>query len=679
MFNLLVSGVAGAWEGVHLDMDLDRFKEYSGKYGEIIDPYDPASLRQLNGAPALVMYEIGVDGPNAKIVRHGRLRNVARYGQVVSCQIELDADRPYLAREKIVEFARHLDMKPFEQGRTHWAIKDGDLPPALLESSFKTLDLANAPGAEGAGTAREALVDGVAVLPEAARVVAVIVALENYRPADANQVEPVEFAKADAEGFKLAVETIFADHRPEVVVLADSDATHASVVNEIKSRAWGLAEDDLFIFYYAGHGFHDETGNRLTAWDTSVTNIAGTTLSLDADLLGVMRASPCQRVLAFIDACATRFKALGRKVITPLDTAEFARLLQSASFNAIFMSCRPGEQSYPDRDLGHGVWTHFLLQALNGAAPDAVGPGGYITNATLQDYLRQEVPRHVAQNPRIKATQTPEAVVTATNTFAIRRVTEAASSPRRSLAVAVAASNPEPSRWKRSKEPFPGSSTALFHDRFASAFPGVREPRWFTDPADIQRRLTRLLAPPLTFANGAPFWWWADGNLHIEKFEHVEGRRYLMDVHELEIVRIAAVPGRGYWGDFVYVEVAPMPPTGANPNTAPEDIARRVGYRGYDDEEYGLVDGRIAISRGEYDDGAAEIDGDLVDTIGRAALRVRYLTPYSFLLAANGSPINNNDFDLVLPKLLRAVLADDKAFEQLVRAVEQLPRREREK
>jgi len=166
MFNLLVSGVAGAWEGAHLDMDLDRFNTYSGKSREIIDPDDPASLRQLDATVALVLDELGVEGPNAKVVRHGRLRNVARYGQVVSCQIELDPERPYLPREKIVDFQRHLDMHRLEQGRTHWAIKDGDFPPALLEAA--TLEPSADPDVPpGTEAPAETLVDGIAVYPKA--------------------------------------------------------------------------------------------------------------------------------------------------------------------------------------------------------------------------------------------------------------------------------------------------------------------------------------------------------------------------------------------------------------------------------------------------------------------------------------------------------------------------------
>jgi len=250
-------------------------------------------------------------------------------------------------------------------------------------------------------------------------VVALIVGLETYRPG-AQQIESV----ADARAFEQAVEAVFSAHRPEVRVLINGEATHADVINEIAQRAYGLGPDDLFIFYYAGHGFHDDSSNRLTVWDTSTVNIAGTTVAVDGDLLEPLRRSECQRVLAFVDACTSRFRPLGRRVVTALDAAEFSKLLRSASFNAVFLSCRAGQQSYPDRDLGHGVLTHYLLRALNGHAPEAIGLGGFITNATLQDYLREEVPRHVANHPRIQATQTPEAIVTATNTFAICQVTE---------------------------------------------------------------------------------------------------------------------------------------------------------------------------------------------------------------------------------------------------------------
>lgn len=678
MFNLLVSGVAGTWESAHLDMDLDRFNTYSGKYGKSVDVDDPASLRQLNGAPALVMYELGVHGPNSDVVRHGRLRNVARYGKVVSCQIELDDERPYLPRDKIVDFQRHLDMDRSEQGHTHWAIKDGELPPALLDAAFKALPTQETEPTQKTAATPETFIDDVAVLAEGARVVVVIVGLEAYRPGP-NEIEAVAFAQADANAFQQAVETAFAAHRPEICLLTNEGATYGDLINEVAGRAYGLGPDDLFIFYYAGHGFHDESGNRLTVWDTNLVNVSGTTVSVEEHILGPLRRSECQRVLAFVDACASRFKPIGRKAVTALDAAEFGKLLKTAAFNAVFLSCRAGEESFPDRELGHGIWTHYLLCALNGQAPEAVDQRGFITAATLQDYLRQEVPRHVANHPRLKASQTPEAIVTATSTFAIRHVADPQPMPAKAVRgegakvgaamkvpAVVEAPLPDHARYI-------GSSTEFFARRFARAFPGVRSITWFDDQAAIRMRMMRLLEAPLTFGGATPVWWWRDGNLQIETFAPLPNGNFLMDVTELNIRRIAAVPGRGYWQSFVYVETASLPPSGAyTPN--PEGARRSIENFGYDYEEYGLVDGEHVVKRGELDDGAALIGGELQDIHDRVELRIRHLTPYNFLIAANGSPINNPAFDQLLNDQLNTILQTGDGLDELAASVSKLPR-----
>ena len=319
--------------------------------------------------------------------------------------------------------------------------------------------------------------------------------------------------------------------------------------------------------------------------------------------------------------------------------------------------------------MGHGVWTYYLLRALNGHAPEAIGPGGIITNATLQDYLRQEIPRHVANHPRIQATQTPEAIVAATNTFAICRVTTAAAGNPPATAPAVGsapAAVPDHARYT-------GSSTEFFARRFARAFPGLRKIQWFNDPADIRTRLLRLLEAPLTFPHATPIWWWRDGNLQIESFSIQADGRFLMDVTELDITRIAAVPGRSYWQSFVYVETAALPQSGAyKPN--PEGTKQTIETFGYDYEEYALVDGRHVVKRGEYDDGAAMIDGDLQDIHHSAELRVRHLTPYNFVIAANGSPINNPAFDQILSEQLNNILKTGHGVEDLAALIWRLPR-----
>jgi hypothetical protein len=79
-----------------------------------------------------------------------------------------------------------------------------------------------------------------------------------------------------------------------------------------------------------------------------------------------------------------------------------------------------------------------------------------------------------------------------------------------------------------------------------------------------------------------------------------------------------------------------MPPTGLYEHTEARitEELRGKGEFGYYWEEYGLADGVHPINRAELDDGAAVINGVLQDIRGRNVLRVRYVTPYNFVIAA---------------------------------------------
>ena len=221
-------------------------------------------------------------------------------------------------------------------------------------------------------------------------------------------------------------------------------------------------------------------------------------------------------------------------------------------------------------------------------------------------------------------------------------------------------------------------STVFFSERFAQAFPGTRNTQWFYDADEIKVRLSRLFKQPIRFREAAPIWWWRNGNLQIEKFFDVGNGNYLMNSDELNITKIAAVHGGQYFRSFVYVEVAAMKPTGLYPQTPAWILAAKSkGYAfGYCCEEYGLVDGIHMITRAEYDDGAAKIAGVLQDTHDRVELRCRYVTPYNFVIAAHGSPINNSNFDRTLESILNGILSGDATVEELAEAADKLPKRQ---
>jgi hypothetical protein len=141
-------------------------------------------------------------------------------------------------------------------------------------------------------------------------------------------------------------------------------------------------------------------------------------------LLEPLSQSACEQGLIFIDACAEHFRDVvqSRDVIRNLDPHEVDEFLDSGWYLGAFLSCSPGEKSYPSNALGHGIWTHFLLEALAGRAPDALARDRWLTGESLQNYLRQEVPRYITREMSMRATQTPQAILSASNSFRIHHV-----------------------------------------------------------------------------------------------------------------------------------------------------------------------------------------------------------------------------------------------------------------
>lgn len=219
-------------------------------------------------------------------------------------------------------------------------------------------------------------------------------------------------------------------------------------------------------------------------------------------------------------------------------------------------------------------------------------------------------------------------------------------------------------------------STVFFANRFSSAFPGARGIEWFTSQSAIEMRLGKLLEKPLDFKDGSPIWWWRNGNLHIHSFKSLGDGLYLMDWDEYKISKIAAVNSGDYYQKFIYVETERMEPTGLY-RDAEDRITYWMEQHGYCSEEYGLYKGETKVTRAEYDDNAAVINGELVELGNDVELRVRYITPYNFVIAANGSPINNNNFDRKLEELLNAMLIDGESIDTLSQEVLKLPKKHR--
>nr|WP_319571025.1 caspase family protein [uncultured Draconibacterium sp.] len=252
---------------------------------------------------------------------------------------------------------------------------------------------------------------------------AIIVAIENYR---FEKISKVKHALNDANAFKdLLIENFGA--KPENVKLfPDNLASKTALQEELTYEIRNLTEEDKFIFYYVGHGFYADGTNKLTAYDTSSTNLLDTTLSLREILINPLKDSNCDTSLIFLDTCSKYIteNIVSRDAISNINNKELEFLLRQTKFSATYMSCSPGEKSYSDNNLQHGIWTFHLLEALKGNHKEILTENKYITDSALRDYLNRSVPKFITEKTDIRESQTPYANLLSSNSFIIHEVPE---------------------------------------------------------------------------------------------------------------------------------------------------------------------------------------------------------------------------------------------------------------
>ena len=230
-------------------------------------------------------------------------------------------------------------------------------------------------------------------------------------------------------------------------------------------------------------------------------------------------------------------------------------------------------------------------------------------------------------------------------------------------------------------------STVFFARRMAAAFPGVRGVAEFTDKRQIIRCLSILLQSPLRFEHGLekadtdPVWLFRDGAAeNISTFKCIGHKKVLMNVDELVIKRIVAFRDSGrYYGEYVYVEIEADKPCGCYSHN--QDVVNHiVDLLGYYHEEYAVFKPawylpEQKITRQEYDDNATIICGRHRHLNGKAQLRVRYLSPYNFILAAKFSPFNCREFDRTSEDYFKGMLDGTVTNEQFNEYMMKFPKK----
>lgn len=207
---------------------------------------------------------------------------------------------------------------------------------------------------------------------------AVFVGIDTYID---DRIRDLSFARADAEAFgRLLGERIHPSER-QLRFVMDSEATKRNIMVAIGEDLARTAErQDVILLYFACHGSPetesgpDQVSRYLVVHDTEYDNIYATGIDMELDLTRwYERIQEPKLVLLFIDACFSG-RAGGRTFEGPnlrRRRTAFRRVepislqkLELGEGRIMLSACDDNQVAREDEKLGHGVFTHFVLEAL---------------------------------------------------------------------------------------------------------------------------------------------------------------------------------------------------------------------------------------------------------------------------------------------------------------------------
>lgn len=185
-------------------------------------------------------------------------------------------------------------------------------------------------------------------------------------------------------------------NRTWVKTLTNEEANKANVISLLKEVGTKAQPQDVFLFFYAGHGIATESASStefffvmydLTQMTDSVNRVInGISGSEFKDILTTIQAN---KQISIIDACNSGALAEQFTLRGPRMESSIAKLSR-ATGSAVYASTTSDQSAAEYQEIGHGVFTYVLLEAMSG---EASLNNCEITASGLKAFIDDEVPK----------------------------------------------------------------------------------------------------------------------------------------------------------------------------------------------------------------------------------------------------------------------------------------------
>ncbi len=213
-----------------------------------------------------------------------------------------------------------------------------------------------------------------------------------------NSAYNLNYAQPDAKSFTDKViekgSKMFKNVRKTEIY--DTEATKENIIKGFESIISQAKAEDVFLFYYAGHGTLDEENdNEYYLVPTNITKLYGDPAQLQdkgisaSELKTYLAQVKSQKQLILMDACHSggALKSINVRAAASEEKA----IVQLARASGVVMIASSGTQQFASEFevLQHGVFTYALLEALEGKADSG---DEKVTVNELKIYMEERVP-----------------------------------------------------------------------------------------------------------------------------------------------------------------------------------------------------------------------------------------------------------------------------------------------
>ena len=221
----------------------------------------------------------------------------------------------------------------------------------------------------------------------------------------------LQYSSIDCQGLSEAIaEATVAFSSKQIQTHHDITAekpTLATVEASLEQMVTQARSQDTILFYFSGHGFQDAKQQQavLCLSDTQKDDLLSTGLSLQK-LLNAFGRCAARQQLVWLDACHSGKMTLrgtsdanssaDSTATLENPTAHLVSVLReqaarSSGFYAL-LSCDRDQRSWEFPELGHGVFTYYLMRGLRGEATNAQGA---ISADSLYRYVYYQTLRYI--------------------------------------------------------------------------------------------------------------------------------------------------------------------------------------------------------------------------------------------------------------------------------------------